>query len=223
MGSDKVAYDKSYIIEKIHILEKLLDENTKLYKDFACQDETTSFYEITNLLYKLKDTYQLPKFIKDYIFKIETYIDVLSDNIPLIIPEEDIDTKKTEEIISLMSKLKIKINDNNKFKDLNTALEKDACINQLKAYIEKTNKNNSTLDVYEEQDKLDDKIIINNEEIKEITLENEEIVKPNLKNSMASISPSTNIIIFSTTITILIIFVVAFIVLKTFIKNKFLC
>lgn len=131
-----MSLDKDYIVEKINVLKKIFDPAKNTYNRLDKIDAKTSYYEIRNEIYTIKDFFYLPTFLKDYLFFIEMNLDAIIEQDTLSVKQETITEKKTEEIISCMDELAIRIGNNSReFKDLATLEEKEAYLKELKTLI----------------------------------------------------------------------------------------
>ena len=200
-----MSLDKDYIVEKINVLKKIFDPAKNTYNRLDKIDAKTSYYEIRNEIYTIKDFFYLPTFLKDYLFFIEMNLDALIEQDTLSVKQETITEKKTEEIISCMDELAIRIGNNSReFKDLATLEEKEAYLKELKTLITRL-KLNKLKEV--EQEEASEILAVEEPDY-------EEDYQPNFVNILKRTAASANVIVFATTLVILFIFVMFAILLQ---------
>lgn len=200
-----MSLDKDYIVEKINVLKKIFDPAKNTYNRLDKIDAKTSYYEIRNEIYTIKDFFYLPTFLKDYLFFIEMNLDAIIEQDTLSVKQETITEKKTEEIISCMDELAIRIGNNSReFKDLATLEEKEAYLKELKTLITRL-KLNKLKEV--EQEEASEILAVEEPDY-------EEDYQPNFVNILKRTAASANVIVFATTLVILFIFVMFAILLQ---------
>ena len=200
-----MSLDKDYIVEKINVLKKIFDPAKNTYNRLDKIDAKTSYYEIRNEIYTIKDFFYLPTFLKDYLFFIEMNLDAIIEQDTLSVKQETITEKKTEEIISCMDELAIRIGNNSReFKDLATLEEKEAYLKELKTLITRL-KLNKLKEV--EQEEASEIVVVEEPDY-------EEDYQPNFVNILKRTAASANVIVFATTLVILFIFVMFAILLQ---------
>ncbi len=200
-----MSLDKDYIVEKINVLKKIFDPAKNTYNRLDKIDAKTSYYEIRNEIYTIKDFFYLPTFLKDYLFFIEMNLDAIIEQDTLSVKQETITEKKTEEIISCMDELAIRIGNNSReFKDLATLEEKEAYLKELKTLITRL-KLNKLKEV--EQEEASEILVVEEPDY-------EEDYQPNFVNILKRTAASANVIVFATTLVILFIFVMFAILLQ---------
>ena len=200
-----MSLDKDYIVEKINVLKKIFDPAKNTYNRLDKIDAKTSYYEIRNEIYTIKDFFYLPTFLKDYLFFIEMNLDAIIEQDTLSVKQETITEKRTEEIISCMDELAIRIGNNSReFKDLATLEEKEAYLKELKTLITRL-KLNKLKEV--EQEEASEILVVEEPDY-------EEDYQPNFVNILKRTAASANVIVFATTLVILFIFVMFAILLQ---------
>lgn len=200
-----MSLDKDYIVEKINVLKKIFDPAKNTYNRLDKIDAKTSYYEIRNEIYTIKDFFYLPTFLKDYLFFIEMNLDAIIEQDTLSVKQETITENKTEEIISCMDELAIRIGNNSReFKDLATLEEKEAYLKELKTLITRL-KLNKLKEV--EQEEASEILVVEEPDY-------EEDYQPNFVNILKRTAASANVIVFATTLVILFIFVMFAILLQ---------
>lgn len=132
-------------------------------------------------------------------------LDAIIEQDTLSVKQETITEKKTEEIISCMDELAIRIGNNSReFKDLATLEEKEAYLKELKTLITRL-KLNKLKEV--EQEEASEILAVEEPDY-------EEDYQPNFVNILKRTAASANVIVFATTLVILFIFVMFAILLQ---------
>ena len=176
-----------------------------LLSKFICVKTLPDFVKTGEKVEVIKDFFYLPTFLKDYLFFIEMNLDAIIEQDTLSVKQETITEKKTEEIISCMDELAIRIGNNSReFKDLATLEEKEAYLKELKTLITRL-KLNKLKEV--EQEEASEILAVEEPDY-------EEDYQPNFVNILKRTAASANVIVFATTLVILFIFVMFAILLQ---------